>query len=95
MNTSIIARFKFTGFRFITFLLAFCVAFPAFSQESAGNSNGADGFSPRETYPWYSQPWVWALIAAAIILVIAYSAYNGKKGKSKMESDSEEGTVHS
>ncbi|WP_256011344.1 hypothetical protein [Desertivirga xinjiangensis] len=41
---------------------------------------------------WYAQPWIWAIVAAVLILLIAFVS----KGylKRHMEDDSETGTTH-
>lgn len=51
-----------------------------------------EGFWTNEPYAWYAQPWVWALIAGIIVMVIFVVTKGGRK--SRMEPDSEEGTVH-
>ena len=52
----------------------------------------ADGFTKQETYPWYAQPWVWALVVGVLVMVIFFITKGGRK--SRMEPDSEEGTAH-
>jgi len=69
------------------FFLMMCTAV---SQER--ETTQADGFSKQETYAWYAQPWVWALAAGIIVMVIFVITKGGRK--SHMEPDSEEGTVH-
>lgn len=61
-------------------------------QQETPNSNDADTFSKQEIAPWYAQPWVWALVAAVVILFIFMITNGGKK--KNMEHDSERGIDH-
>lgn len=51
-----------------------------------------EGFWTEEPYAWYAQPWVWALIVGGVVMVIFVVTKGGRK--SRMEPESEEGTVH-
>lgn len=42
--------------------------------------------------PWYAQPWIWAIVASVLILLIAFLSKDTLKRH--MENDSEAGTTH-
>jgi len=42
--------------------------------------------------PWYTQPWIWAIVASVLILLIAFIS-KGNFGRHG-ENDSEHGTAH-
>lgn len=98
MNLTINLKIKKAFFKITAFITAALLSLQVFAQHEVEKSHGADGFAnsdhAQETVAWYSQPWFWALAAAALILIVAYAIYGGKSGKAKMEVDSEEGTVH-
>ena len=51
-----------------------------------------DGFTHTYRSPWFKQPWVWALILMALVMLLFIGTHAGDPNK--METDSEEGTTH-
>ncbi|WP_207422894.1 hypothetical protein [Desertivirga brevis] len=75
-------------------LTTFAQRVNAEDDENRSNNNKATtefNYDTRET-PWYLQPWVWALVAAVVILFIAWATKGSMKRN--IENDSETGTAH-
>lgn len=82
---------KGIGCKFCVVLFLSIISIQTLAQTEVEKSHGADGFAnsdhAMETVAWYSQPWFWALIAAALVLVIGYLA----PGRGRVEKTSERG----
>ena len=67
--------------KFYILLLLSIISIQTIAQTEVEKSHGADGFAnsdhAMETVAWYSQPWFWALVAAALVLIIGYLARRG------------------
>ena len=55
------------------------------SGEHVNNIENSSGYSTPQGGEWYVQPWIWALVAAALILTIAYIYKNNSERDEKSE----------
>ena len=84
-----IIKFNEFAIRFVAFLLFIGVSFVSFAQNTTGYHIGNDPDGVPNNPDWYSQPWIWAIVAAVLILLIAFLTRRGR-GKA-MEADKERG----
>jgi hypothetical protein len=69
---------KSISVKFTALIFAVFISLTSGAQTEVEKSHGADGFAnsdhAQELVAWYAQPWFWALVAAALVLIIGYMA---------------------
>jgi len=76
---------------FLAFMFVSTVVLAQRAVEEKDPATAEFNYDMRDN-PWYTQPWIWAIVASVLILLIAFIS-KGNFGRHG-ENDSEPGTAH-